>query len=388
MKTWQDFDLIQLVILPLFLFSGTFYPIDAYPAALQLFVRLTPLYQGVDLIRSLTVGAISPVLLVHVGVPGDHGPRRAGGRVAAARQAAAQVGRGGGSMTDRDGPGRADRGDRRLPALPAARRVARAGRPREGRPVPRRDVLGPAGARVRRSGGADPAGRAGAGGPRRQPDRAGLHRRRVGRLPVRPRCTRAGLADRPVSRRADDGLTLTDAYIAAAVRCAPPANKPTIEERDTCAPFLVRELGAAARGARRRRARRVRLGRRAPGARRRSAIDGAATKPRFGHGAEARDRAVRAARLVPPEPAEHVHRAADAADVRRGHRPRAELRIVRRFGPPHQRLTTASSRSKTTPSSATAASMKRSSIAIRWPRPMHSGCIVIVSRPPGACSWA
>jgi lipooligosaccharide transport system permease protein len=66
MKTWQDFDLIQLVVLPMFLFSGTFYPIDAYPQALQVFVRLTPLYQGVDLIRSLTVGAISPILLVHV----------------------------------------------------------------------------------------------------------------------------------------------------------------------------------------------------------------------------------------------------------------------------------------------------------------------------------
>ncbi|HEX6869362.1 MAG TPA: uracil-DNA glycosylase family protein, partial [Candidatus Limnocylindrales bacterium] len=47
---------------------------------------------------------------------------------------------------------------------------------------------------------------------------------------------RAGLADRAGSRSADDGLTLTDTYIAAAVRCAPPANKPTIEERDTCAP--------------------------------------------------------------------------------------------------------------------------------------------------------
>jgi lipooligosaccharide transport system permease protein len=66
MRTWQDFDLIQLVVLPMFLFSGTFYPIDAYPEALQVFVRLTPLYQGVDLIRSLTVGAISPILLVHV----------------------------------------------------------------------------------------------------------------------------------------------------------------------------------------------------------------------------------------------------------------------------------------------------------------------------------
>jgi lipooligosaccharide transport system permease protein len=54
------------VVLPMFLFSATFYPLDTYPPALQLVVRLTPLYQGVDLIRSLTVGAISPILLVHV----------------------------------------------------------------------------------------------------------------------------------------------------------------------------------------------------------------------------------------------------------------------------------------------------------------------------------
>jgi len=66
MKTWQDFDLIQLVILPLFLFSATFYPIETYPEALRVIVQLTPLYQGVDLIRSLTVGAISPILLFHV----------------------------------------------------------------------------------------------------------------------------------------------------------------------------------------------------------------------------------------------------------------------------------------------------------------------------------
>ena len=70
-----------------------------------------------------------------------------------------------------------------------------------------------------------------------------------GSSPATPRATscgrrsmRAGLADRPASRRADDGLTLTDAYIAAAVRCAPPANKPTPSERDTCAPFLEREI--------------------------------------------------------------------------------------------------------------------------------------------------
>jgi uracil-DNA glycosylase len=55
-----------------------------------------------------------------------------------------------------------------------------------------------------------------------------------------------GLADRPVSRRADDGLTLFDTYIAAAVRCAPPANRPTIEERDTCAPWLAAELSLLA----------------------------------------------------------------------------------------------------------------------------------------------
>jgi uracil-DNA glycosylase family 4 len=51
-----------------------------------------------------------------------------------------------------------------------------------------------------------------------------------------------GLADRASSRRADDGLTLHGVRIAAAVRCAPPLNKPTIEERDACAPFLAREL--------------------------------------------------------------------------------------------------------------------------------------------------
>jgi uracil-DNA glycosylase family 4 len=51
-----------------------------------------------------------------------------------------------------------------------------------------------------------------------------------------------GFADRPASRRADDGLKLRGAYVAAAVRCAPPANKPTVDERDRCLPFLAREL--------------------------------------------------------------------------------------------------------------------------------------------------
>jgi lipooligosaccharide transport system permease protein len=66
MRTWQDFDLIQLVILPLFLFSGTFDPLDAYPEALRFLVQLTPLYQGVDLLRALVVGHLDASLLVHV----------------------------------------------------------------------------------------------------------------------------------------------------------------------------------------------------------------------------------------------------------------------------------------------------------------------------------
>ena len=53
---------------------------------------------------------------------------------------------------------------------------------------------------------------------------------------------RAGLASQATSVSADDGLRLADAWVTAAVKCAPPANKPTPAERDTCAPFLRREL--------------------------------------------------------------------------------------------------------------------------------------------------
>jgi uracil-DNA glycosylase family 4 len=53
---------------------------------------------------------------------------------------------------------------------------------------------------------------------------------------------RTGFANQPTSTSRDDGLALTGAYITAPVRCAPPANKPTPGERDTCAPFLHREL--------------------------------------------------------------------------------------------------------------------------------------------------
>ena len=53
---------------------------------------------------------------------------------------------------------------------------------------------------------------------------------------------RAGLATKPVSERRGDDLRLVDAYLTAVVRCAPPANKPTPDERDNCLPYLEREL--------------------------------------------------------------------------------------------------------------------------------------------------
>jgi lipooligosaccharide transport system permease protein len=65
-RRWTDFDLVFVATLPMFLFSGTFYPISAYPPGLQLIVQLTPLYQGVALLRSLSLGLVGPGTLVHV----------------------------------------------------------------------------------------------------------------------------------------------------------------------------------------------------------------------------------------------------------------------------------------------------------------------------------
>ena len=66
MRSWQDFDLVQLIVLPLFLFSATFYPLETYPEPLRILVQLTPLYHGVDLIRGLAVGHVGVETLVHV----------------------------------------------------------------------------------------------------------------------------------------------------------------------------------------------------------------------------------------------------------------------------------------------------------------------------------
>ena len=122
---------------------------------------------------------------------------------------------------------------------------------------------------------------------------------------------RTGFANQPTSTHADDGLRLDGAFIAAAVRCAPPANKPLPSERDNCLPYAAEELellrpdvivclGAFAWDAACR-------------------LLALRPKPRFGHGAEhAHRRRPGAARHLPPEPAEHVHRQADRADARRG----------------------------------------------------------------------
>jgi len=96
---------------------------------------------------------------------------------------------------------------------------------------------------------------------------------------------RAGLANQPTSISRDDGLRLRDCYVAAAVRCAPPANAPSPAERDECRPYLVREL---------RLLRRVRvvvaLGAFAYDATWRALGDAGielpARRPRFGHGVE------------------------------------------------------------------------------------------------------
>jgi lipooligosaccharide transport system permease protein len=66
MRSWQDFDLVQLVMLPMFLFSATFYPISVYPEFLQVVVKIFPLYHGIDLVRSLTTGTVSASLLLDV----------------------------------------------------------------------------------------------------------------------------------------------------------------------------------------------------------------------------------------------------------------------------------------------------------------------------------
>ena len=129
---------------------------------------------------------------------------------------------------------------------------------------------------------------------------------------------RAGLASQPESVSRHDGLRLQGTWITAAVRCAPPGNRPTPAERDACRPFLEREwdllpnlrvvvalgglrvLGGATLPAR--------PGRDAPSS-------PSALRPRGGNSHPSRSLG---ARLIPSFPAEHLHRQADPGDVRHG----------------------------------------------------------------------
>ena len=90
---------------------------------------------------------------------------------------------------------------------------------------------------------------------------------------------KAGYANQPTSVHKDDGLALTDAYIAAVVRCAPPANKPTVEERETCSPYLLREMRLLPNL-------RVFVALGAFGYEALCRLLGVRPRPRFGHGAE------------------------------------------------------------------------------------------------------
>jgi lipooligosaccharide transport system permease protein len=66
MRSWQDFEFLNLVQLPMFLFSATFYPLSVYPHAVQWIVRLTPLYNAIQLIRSLMLGVVGWTQLASV----------------------------------------------------------------------------------------------------------------------------------------------------------------------------------------------------------------------------------------------------------------------------------------------------------------------------------
>lgn len=85
MRSWTDFDLVTAALVPMFLFSATFFPLSRYPEWLQWVVRCTPLYQGVALERALVLGAVEWTIVVHAAylvALGVLGVRIAGRRLA------------------------------------------------------------------------------------------------------------------------------------------------------------------------------------------------------------------------------------------------------------------------------------------------------------------
>ncbi|MBD0328697.1 MAG: ABC transporter permease [Thermoleophilia bacterium] len=64
-RSWADTEFVNVVTLPLFLFSATFIPLASYPESIRWVLPLTPLYHGVELLRGLTLGMVGPGLLLH-----------------------------------------------------------------------------------------------------------------------------------------------------------------------------------------------------------------------------------------------------------------------------------------------------------------------------------
>ncbi|MGO8884831.1 MAG: ABC transporter permease [Streptosporangiaceae bacterium] len=84
MTSWQHFEFVTLATLPMFLFSTTFYPLSVYPRPIQILVECTPLYQGVVLMRDLTLGTMTPSVgwnVLYLAVMGAAGLALAGRRI-------------------------------------------------------------------------------------------------------------------------------------------------------------------------------------------------------------------------------------------------------------------------------------------------------------------
>ena len=76
MRSWQDFEYITLAVMPMFLFSATFYPVSTYPAVIETVVRCTPLYQGVVLCREMALGSLgwdAVVAVIYLAAMGSTG---------------------------------------------------------------------------------------------------------------------------------------------------------------------------------------------------------------------------------------------------------------------------------------------------------------------------
>ncbi len=66
MRSWQDFDLVQLALLPMFLFSTTFFPLTVYPGPVQVGVQCLPLYHAIEIMRALSTGYVDVSILGHL----------------------------------------------------------------------------------------------------------------------------------------------------------------------------------------------------------------------------------------------------------------------------------------------------------------------------------